>query len=233
MNVLLLAPTAREARAVGGTARVCGAASRAQETVARLLDDVRPVVIVLAGVCGGLDPSLTPGDLIVARRVVAMGRPELVPELPLLDTVRGELRRSGRPFVTAPLLSVERPLGSCAEKTQARNATGAAGVDMETYAIAAAAHERSIAWVAIRAVLDPARLALPPSLHAWSGSEAESRLIVATAVRPWEWPQYARLALAWRAAVRSLRQVVPEVAAVVSRSSVSGAAVDRSTALAR
>ncbi len=104
---------------------------------------------------------------------------------------------------------------------------------METYAIAAAAHERSIAWVAIRAVLDPARLALPPSLHAWSGSEAESRLIVATAVRPWEWPQYARLALAWRAAVRSLRQVVPEVAAVVSRSSVSGAAVDRSTALAR
>lgn len=232
MNVLLVAPTSREARAIGREVHACGAGSMAPQTVARLLDDTRPAVIVLAGVCGGLDPSLSPGDLVLACRLIAPGRPEIAPETSLLDTVRGALRRSAWPFVTAPLVSVERPLASRADKTDTWNATGAAGVDMETYAVAAAAQERGIAWIALRAVLDPAGTALPRSLRFWT-PEGEPWLIAAAAIRPWEWPGYARLALAWRAATRSLRLALPAVAQAAARACPPGAAPVRPATLAR
>jgi nucleoside phosphorylase len=203
---------------------VCGAAAVARERIGRVLDEIRPSAIVLAGVCGGLDPSLSPGDLVLARSVLVPGRPELVPASPLLDTVRGALRRSGWPFVTAPLLTVERPLGSRREKTDVWNATGAAGVDMESHAVAAAARERGIPWIVLRAVLDPAGSELPVSLRSWTGEGDEPTVLAVAATRPWEWSAYLRLAFAWRRAAAALRAAAPTAAAALSAAPQQGAA---------
>lgn len=209
MSALLLAPTAREAHAMGPEVVVCGAAAVVGERIGRVLDELRPPAIVLAGVCGGLDPSLSPGDLVLARSVVVPGRPELVPASPILDKVRGALRRSDWSFVTAPLLSVERPLGSRSEKTDVWNATGAAGVDMESYAVAAAARERGIPWIVLRAVLDAAGSELPASLRSWTGEGDEPGMLTVATARPWEWPAYLGLAFAWRRAAATLRTAAP------------------------
>lgn len=217
MSVLVLAPTIREARAVGAGVVACGAASTARARAGRLLDGLAPAAVLLVGVCGGLDPSLLPGDLVLARRVFAYDGRELAPEVSLVDGVRAALRRQGLAFVTAPLLTVERPLAGRRGKTEVWNATGAAGVDMESYAIAEAASERAVPWVVLRAVLDASGRSLPRSMRGWTAEGDERRALLHAASRPWEWPDYLRIALAWRAAVRSLRRAARPVAAAVEQ----------------
>ena len=213
MTALVVAPTGREARAAGERAVACGAGAGAGPAVARFFRDARPSLVVLVGVCGALDPSLRPGDLVLARRVLGSSRPELYCAAPLLDAVRSELRRSGLPFVTSALLTVERPLASLREKADAWNASGAAAVDMESYAVAAAAGDAGTPWVIVRSVVDPASAALPASLRGWR-SEADDRAAARAAVlRPWEWPAYLRLAWALREATRALHQATPLVIA--------------------
>src|SRR4029079_10234314 len=56
MRVMFVAPMAREAKALG--ADVCGAGPRAGAYVDARLRDGAYDAVVLAGVCGGLDPSL-------------------------------------------------------------------------------------------------------------------------------------------------------------------------------
>jgi adenosylhomocysteine nucleosidase len=233
MKIALLAPTAREAAVIGAEAIVCGAATAAWDHAGRLLDELRPHALIVAGVCGGLDPSLAPGDLVLARTLMRADRPEVVPEAALLGMAREALRHSGRPFVTAPLLCVERPLASRGEKTVVWNATGAAGVDMESYAVAEAARARGIPWIALRAVVDPADASLPASIRVWSREEDETRLIARAAARPWEWLAYVRLALAWRAAASSLRAAAPLVAAALNEAGRHRAAPPTFTASVR
>lgn len=233
MNVLVMAPTAREARAIGAGVVACGAAALARPGAGRLLDDLKPAAVVLVGVCGGLDPSLAPGDLVLARRVVAFDGRELAADASLVDGVRTALRRQGLAFVTAPLLTVERPLAGRRRKTEVWNATGAAGVDIESYAIAEAACERAVPWVALRAVLDSSQCSLPGSMRAWTSEGDERRALVHAAARPWEWPGYLRLALAWRAAVRQLRRATHPAAAAVEEALGALAIPDAAPALRR
>ncbi len=215
MTTLIVAPTAREARAIGASVVACGAGERARDAAARLLDKVRPAAVVLLGVCGGLDPSLAPGDLVVARSVLALEGRELVPAVSLVEGVRAALRRRRFSFVTAPLLTVERLLAGRRQKAEVWNATGAAGVDMESYWVAEAACDRGVPWIALRAVLDASAVSLPGAMRAWTGEGDERRALASAAARPWEWPAYLRLALAWRSALRSLRGAMPVVVAAV------------------
>lgn len=221
MSILIVAPTEREARAIRG-ARVCGAGAGARAGLARLLETERPQAVVIAGWCGGLDPSLAAGDVILSRSVTAPGQAELRPRPLLLEAARRELRRRrGLRFVSSRILTVERPAAGRSEKVDLWNEFGAAGVDMETYALAAELEERGIPWLAVRVVLDPAGWGLPRSLAGW-GSEGDERAALRRAfLRPWEWPAYARLASAVPRAERALRR-----AAVVVARALAAAPVD-------
>jgi hypothetical protein len=70
----------------------------------------------IAGVCGGLDPSLAPGDLVLAHRVVNEAAKNTLP------TARCSTRLVARSGSTArtsssSLLTVARPDTTRAEKT--------------------------------------------------------------------------------------------------------------------
>jgi nucleoside phosphorylase len=205
MTVLIVAPTEREARSIR-RARSCGAGAAARDGLARLLDAERPSAVLIAGWCGGLDPSLAPGDLILSRSVVAPGNPELLPRPLVLDAARRELRRRRLRFVSSRLLTVERPVARRSAKVDLWNEFGAAGVDMETYYLAAELEARRIPWLAVRVVLDPAGWDLPDSLASWTAEGDERAAIRRAVLRPWEWLGYARLALALPNAERSLRR---------------------------
>ncbi|HSP72730.1 MAG TPA: hypothetical protein VLN26_10195 [Gaiellaceae bacterium] len=98
--------------------------------------------LVIAGLCGAIDPALRPGDLVVA----------------------GELRGDGEPLSCAadlaaalgarvgPIVSLDH-VASRAEKLALRE-TGALAVDMESYWLARSAGDRPVAVV--RAVVDRA-----------------------------------------------------------------------------
>ncbi|WP_375475588.1 4-hydroxy-3-methylbut-2-enyl diphosphate reductase [uncultured Jatrophihabitans sp.] len=108
--------------------------------VARWLPELArdlPAVLVVAGVAGGLDPSLRPGDVVVASEVRdAAGRITLRETAPLV----AELRARGLRVQTGPILSRDTIVGGPDERERLA-ATGALAVDMESAAIVRAAHE--------------------------------------------------------------------------------------------
>jgi adenosylhomocysteine nucleosidase len=221
VSVLVVTPTRREAAALGRAAFVCGSAGRAAESVALRLRESHPSLLIIAGVCGGLDPSLGPGSLILGRRLLATGRRELTPDPDLLEAARRALRVRRRTFVSSTLLSVAQPVGHAEEKRDIWNAHGAAGIDMETYEIAAAAEEQHVPWLALRAVLDPAAFVLPASVLAWRDEQSEQEIVRRMLRRPLEWPAYVRLAIDMRRALRGLRQGLPALFAAASASPVA------------
>ena len=209
MRVLLLTPMSREARALG--AEVCGTGAAAGAHVERRLAGGGYDAVVLAGVCGGMDPSLGAGSVVLARRVLSATAAPLEPRPELLEEMRTRLRARRVPFVAASLLTVDRPLATPSARTDAWNTHGAAGVDMETYAVAAAAERAGLPWIALRTVLDPAGSSLPDSLANWSNDGDERAIIRAALRRPLEWPAYVRLALQMRSAMASLKRAAPIV----------------------
>lgn len=211
MRTLVVAPTPREARMLSGnvlTARTPVA------VLARLAEQPADVVLI-AGVCGGLDPSLAAGALVLARRAVVDGRPDLTPDDALVAAARRALRALRQPFVSSTLLSVNQPLATRRDKTEAWNTYGAAGVDMETYALAEGLAERGAPWLALRAVLDPAGAALPAAVAGWRGEQDERAIVRSALRRPLDWPAYARLALQSRTALRALSRAVPAVVGAI------------------
>src|SRR5437867_1490443 len=79
---------AREARAIGRVAAHVGAGVRSGDGLRELLRGASPDVVVIGGICGALDPSLKPGDIILSRQVVMAGRPELMADASTLDSAR-------------------------------------------------------------------------------------------------------------------------------------------------
>ena len=95
------------------------------------LDTLAPDVVVIAGVAGGLDPSLRPGEVFIANEVRdEHGRTVLRDAAPLV----ADLRRAGLRVRSGPLLSTDHVVSSVSEREQLA-ATGALAVDMESAAI--------------------------------------------------------------------------------------------------
>ena len=79
----------------------------------------QPDALVVAGVAGGLDPSLRPGDVVVASEVRdEHGRIVLRAAAPLV----AELRRMGLRVHTGPMVSTATRSSPAAEREQARRA---------------------------------------------------------------------------------------------------------------
>jgi nucleoside phosphorylase len=201
----------REARAIRGDRRVflCGTGEAAGRAVKARFTRGETDLVILAGVCGGLDPSLAPGTLILCREVLMEGEDPLAPDPTIAERVRKQLHAHNASFVASRLLTVEMPAGSAAEKTDLWNVYGAAGVDMETYQVARACNDANVPWIAIRAVLDRASRSLPAAVRAWRDEGDEGGIRSAALRRPQDWPRYAALALDLRKATNSLRQTLP------------------------
>ncbi len=126
---------------------------------------------VSTGYCGALDASLSVGDILVATAVndwIAT-----VPECPPR-------------FRTGRILSEDRVVGTAREKRELAG-TGAAGVEMEAAAVAAAAHEQGLPFYCIRVVTDGANEDMPMDFNRYRGAEgrfSRSRIALAAALRP-------------------------------------------------
>jgi 4-hydroxy-3-methylbut-2-en-1-yl diphosphate reductase len=146
----------------------------AELEAARLREEGVPG-LAIAGFCGAVDPSLRPGDLVVASRVFADGIDRTVPSASLLAA---DLRRRGLHAVTGPVGSVERIARG--EGRAALAERGAIAVDMESAWLAEAAGGRPVAVV--RAVVDTPDHELRASVRTLrSGVAAASSLRAAVA----------------------------------------------------
>jgi nucleoside phosphorylase len=125
--------------------------------------------VISLGIAGGLDPSLVPGDVIVATGIAAPdGRHATC--LPTARQFVARLSEHPKRVIMADLAGVDRAVVSPLEKQTLRNATGAIAVDMESHVAAAFAFRHRLPFAAVRVICDPAHRALPT--------------LIATALRP-------------------------------------------------
>jgi 4-hydroxy-3-methylbut-2-en-1-yl diphosphate reductase len=149
----------------------------------------RPVVV--AGVGGGLQPRVKPGDVVVATEVRGpSGPPMACASAPVLA---GELRRLGLTVHLGPIVSVEKP--ATGESRERLAATGALAADMESHWLAPRDGEPfavvrvisdapdaplvhpGIVMRGIRALRALARVA--PAIDAWAASLRERQVRLA------------------------------------------------------
>ncbi len=192
MSLAVLAPLSIEALALRcglREARVIrtGAGPRRSQSAARRLAGSPDSALAVAGVCGGVDPELQPGDVIVASELQGgKGTHKLTGPEALVDAIRalGTAARLG------PIRS-EDHIARGAEREQLR-ASGAIAVDMESRWLAEAAGDRPFAVLRVivdtphrellrlgtipnglRALATLRRIA--PALEAWSQATTRSR----------------------------------------------------------
>jgi adenosylhomocysteine nucleosidase len=161
-NVLIVCGLKREAAILAGPRRttLCGDAPTLRARLAEAAS-LRPSLVVSWGLCGGLDPRLRPGDLLLGKEVVSGGRAirtdEAATSLLAQRLVDARMR-----VVVEPLAAADAPVVTANAKAEIRRATAAAAVDMESLIAGSFALKQQIPFVIIRAVADPAERELPP-----------------------------------------------------------------------
>lgn len=203
-----LGPATSGALADGTLVAVSGIGPGAAAQAARSLIEGGATALVSWGMAGGLDPSLNAGALCVPHEVLAedgerfltdgIWREPLTARIAALHSVAG-----------GALFSSAHAIDSVAGKKALRRATGAVAVDMESAAVAEAAHARGMPFLAVRAIVDTARDEVPCALVAagLTGRIDIVRLLGSLARRPGDIAPLMRLSLCYRRAMRSLKAV--------------------------
>ena len=100
------------------------------------------------------------------------------------------------------LSTQNRPIETVLDKDAVFRRYRVGTVNMEDYAIAVAARDAGVPFLAVRAVLDPADQSLPPYVLAMSRSQVKA--VLGTAFRPWRIAPMLRLSRQMRQAQNSL-----------------------------
>jgi len=97
--------------------------------------------VVSTGICGGLDPDLAVGDVLVASAV---------------NESPAEMPKTSKPYRTGRVISMDRVVGTVDEKCRLR-ASGGSAVEMEAAALAGLAAEWRKPFYCVRSVSDSAK----------------------------------------------------------------------------
>lgn len=128
------------------------------KAVRRFLSADRYRGVVAAGFSGGTRPGLRVGDLVAPSEVIWASTGERFLPAEFLKVVPGA--SSVGPFVT-----VKDPVADPLAKAKVGDRYGAIAVDLETAAVARAAGETKVPWMALRAILDPVEV--PLGFRSW------------------------------------------------------------------
>ncbi|HEY2030503.1 MAG TPA: hypothetical protein VGH20_14975 [Myxococcales bacterium] len=118
----------------------------------------KPRALLSCGFAGALTQGLQPGDLVLSSSV----RDESGEAIVATDSLRKAARTalSGLRFVEGEVVCATSVAATPADKRGLAGASGIA-VDMESWAVAKAAAEAGIPWIALRVILDPLDSELP------------------------------------------------------------------------
>jgi len=129
-------------------------------------------LVVSAGVCGGLDPTLRAGDLVLPDAVTTGAGLRL----PITaSAAQRAAAAGGAPARAGVMATSSRIMATPEAKAALRAATGAVAVDMESAAILEAAAARGCSSLVVRAVSDDAHQTMPGELMRLMGADGRLR----------------------------------------------------------
>ena len=114
--------------------------------------------IISFGVCGGLDPALPAGGVVLPKTILAPA------EIPVNPDWRDRLHKKlakQYDIADGSILTVTETVTSVEEKAEFFARTGACAVDMESGVLAVEAAKQGLAFIAVRVIHDPATQAIP------------------------------------------------------------------------
>ncbi|HEY1864168.1 MAG TPA: phosphorylase [Roseiarcus sp.] len=190
-----------------GRTTLCGGASVLRAGLAKAAS-LRPSLVVSWGLCGGLDPRLRPGDLILGAEVVSNEGAVRSDEAATTSLAR-RLLDAGARVAIERLAASDAPVVTAAAKADLRRATEAAAVDMESLIAGQYAQRQRAPFAILRAVADPAERDLPPlALKALdSYGRINAQAVIRELVRsPVQFAGLSALATDSRAAFRALKR---------------------------
>jgi adenosylhomocysteine nucleosidase len=154
---------------------LCGVGTNMAADAASLLQKYGVDALVSFGVAAALDPSLTPGDLVLPEAILSEDKigtgTEAGAESEENRLVNQEWRNriqrqlsSQLTIVGGTLVTSQVPLTSREAKLELGKATGACAMDMESADVAGVAAKAGIPFIAIRAIIDPVEFSPPEAL---------------------------------------------------------------------
>ena len=161
--VLIVTGLVQEARIAAGPGMVVICSSSDPKQLRALLTVFDPTTIrgvISFGVAGGLDPSLKPGDIVLATEVVA-GDDRWLAGLSLNEDLIAGMALRRRRIIRGGLAGAEEVVVAKARKAALWLQTGAAAVDMESHIAAAYAADAGLPFAALRVISDSAHRSLP------------------------------------------------------------------------
>jgi nucleoside phosphorylase len=185
---------------------VSGIGSTAAARCAHALTDAGATSLVSFGMAGGLDPALRAGTICLPIEIISGHGASILTAQRWREGVSGALAGI---VTVGKLLTSTRAIDTIAGKARAFLDTGAAVVDMESFAVAQVAAAQGLPFIAVRVVVDTAGDVLPGAVLAAS-REGDLRIwqfIRGLARSPADIAAVFRLAQRYRAATRSLRAV--------------------------
>jgi adenosylhomocysteine nucleosidase len=208
-NVLIVCGLKREAAIMGGPGRttLCGDARALRAGLAEAAS-FRPSLVVSWGLCGGLDPRLRPGDLILGADIVSE-RGAVKTDEAVTASLAERLSAAGARVVVERFAASDAPVATAAVKAELHRATGAAAVDMESLIAGQYALQQRVPFVILRAVADPAERSLPPlALKAMAPDGGiDVQAVIGELIRsPWQLTGLRALAADSGAAFRALKR---------------------------
>lgn len=200
-----------QAHQLEGRLACAGADSeRAKACAARLLREGAQALVSF-GIAGGLDPTLTPGRLLLPERVRGTDEAEVAIDDTWRRHIEMLLAEAGHATAGGLHLGSAKVIAGRGDKESCFRKTGAAAVDMESHAVAAVAAEAEVPLLILRAVADPAERNLPRLVIGGIGPDGEPRsgLIAARlCLQPWRLNDLLRLREDTRQALKSLTEAI-------------------------
>jgi len=168
--------------------------------------------LVSWGVCGALQPTLKPGDLIIPTTVMNQNKQTFECDndwrQEILNTLPNPQQNSAfsSAFTDSLLADSETVVATPDAKMTLADSGGADAVDMESFAIANFANEHKIPFVIVRAVIDTIDDTLPSSTAFKPGqSSASANTVLKAITNPYQWLALMRTGKQFSTALASLK----------------------------
>jgi len=148
-------------------------------TASRWLIGQGAAALGVCGICGALSSALSPGDLILADAVMAEKpdacQPVWKEEAGFSERVHRALMERGISARCGPIIGVQTPVLSVQDKISLFAKSKALAADMESAAVASAAHAAGLPFFAFRTVCDPACRSVSQGLFSCIDQKARVR----------------------------------------------------------
>lgn len=166
--------------------------------------------IICAGLAAALDPMARAGDVFVAGRVILDNNGNAAP-IPCTPSIVGTVPPGGSAKFTirhSDIATTDSIVCGASDKSRIFRSTGAAALDMESYATAEVCTRMNVPFVAIRSISDTADQDLPKQIRDLSRIMSLPGRIALVLSHPHIWPQLARLRAQSRIASDNLGDVL-------------------------